>query len=226
MKAIPDLDFAAKQITKPAVPPKPQMSSLPAPGSTSSTPSLTPEHQPSKTPPKPPSKDGIPRRGSGEVTLSLRQETALWFWLYCFMIWLIIRQMNRFIDWFGCLIRGVDSATVSYREAVQVSTPSSSTTKFPIRPWVHNQQQWRSYHYKQECEGEPQFSKVKHFCKKPCIYWMLGDDVFKFFRHVKGMLLIICTKFCADTLKHLKNLIVCNKFQNGSQETFIQSWRN
>ncbi|RXN02619.1 SRC kinase signaling inhibitor 1-like protein [Labeo rohita] len=65
MKAIPDLDFAAKQITKPAVPPKPQLSSLPAPGSTSSTPSLTPEHQPSKTPPKPPSKDGIPRRGSG-----------------------------------------------------------------------------------------------------------------------------------------------------------------
>ncbi|KAF4095619.1 hypothetical protein G5714_023222 [Onychostoma macrolepis] len=69
MKAIPDLDFAAKQITKPAVPPKPQMSSLPAPGSTSSTPSLTPEHQPSKTPPKPPSKDGIPRRGSGELTV-------------------------------------------------------------------------------------------------------------------------------------------------------------
>ncbi|XP_059381091.1 SRC kinase signaling inhibitor 1-like isoform X1 [Carassius carassius] len=69
MKAIPDLDFAAKQITKPAVPPKPQLSSLPAPGSTSSTPSLTPEHQPSKTPPKPPSKDGIPRRGSGELTV-------------------------------------------------------------------------------------------------------------------------------------------------------------
>ncbi|XP_056594443.1 SRC kinase signaling inhibitor 1-like isoform X1 [Triplophysa dalaica] len=68
MKAIPDLDFAAKQITKPAVPPKPQMSSLPAPGSASSTPTLTPEHQP-KTPPKPPSKDGIPRRGSGELTV-------------------------------------------------------------------------------------------------------------------------------------------------------------
>ncbi|XP_067291415.1 SRC kinase signaling inhibitor 1 isoform X2 [Pseudorasbora parva] len=69
MKAIPDLDFAAKQITKPAVPPKPQLSSLPAPGSASSTPSLTPEHQPNKTPPKPPSKDGIPRRGSGELTV-------------------------------------------------------------------------------------------------------------------------------------------------------------
>ncbi|XP_059391227.1 SRC kinase signaling inhibitor 1-like isoform X3 [Carassius carassius] len=69
MKAIPDLDFAAKQITKPAVPPKPQLSSLPAPGSASSTPTLTPEHQPSKTPPKPPSKDGIPRRGSGELTV-------------------------------------------------------------------------------------------------------------------------------------------------------------
>ncbi|XP_055038144.2 SRC kinase signaling inhibitor 1 isoform X3 [Misgurnus anguillicaudatus] len=68
MKAIPDLDFAAKQITKPAVPPKPQLSSLPAPGSASSTPTLTPEHQP-KTPPKPPSKDGIPRRGSGELTV-------------------------------------------------------------------------------------------------------------------------------------------------------------
>lgn len=68
MKAIPDLDFAAKQITKPAVPPKPQLSSLPAPGSASSTPTLTPEHQP-KTPPKPPSKDGIPRRGSGEFFL-------------------------------------------------------------------------------------------------------------------------------------------------------------
>ncbi|XP_052398064.1 SRC kinase signaling inhibitor 1-like isoform X2 [Carassius gibelio] len=69
MKAIPDLDFAAKQITKPAVPPKPQLSSLPAPGSASSTPTLTPEHQPSKTPPKPPSKDGIPHRGSGELTV-------------------------------------------------------------------------------------------------------------------------------------------------------------
>ncbi|XP_056105360.1 SRC kinase signaling inhibitor 1 isoform X1 [Rhinichthys klamathensis goyatoka] len=69
MKAIPDLDFAAKQITKPAVPPKPQLSSLPAPGSASSTPSLTPEHQPIKIPPKPPSKDGIPRRGSGELTV-------------------------------------------------------------------------------------------------------------------------------------------------------------
>ncbi|KTG44435.1 hypothetical protein cypCar_00035758 [Cyprinus carpio] len=69
MKAIPDLDFAAKQITKPAVPPKPQLSSLPAPGSASSTPTLTPEHQPSKIPPKPPSKDGIPRRGSGELTV-------------------------------------------------------------------------------------------------------------------------------------------------------------
>ncbi|XP_051969539.1 SRC kinase signaling inhibitor 1-like isoform X1 [Xyrauchen texanus] len=69
MKAIPDLDFAAKQITKPAVPPKPQLSSLPAPGSTSSTPSLTPEHHPSKTPPKPLSKDSIPRRGSGELTV-------------------------------------------------------------------------------------------------------------------------------------------------------------
>lgn len=85
MKAIPDLDFAAKQITKPAVPPKPQLSSLPAPGSTSSTPSLTPEHQPSKTPPKPPSKDGIPRRGSGEVTLSSLQELQkLFIWAILF----------------------------------------------------------------------------------------------------------------------------------------------
>lgn len=108
MKAIPDLDFAAKQITKPAVPPKPQLSSLPAPGSTSSTPSLTPEHQPSKAPPKPPSKDGIPRRGSGEVTLSLRQELqklpcdfgyiVLWFdWSLDKWIGLLI----DLIDWSG-----------------------------------------------------------------------------------------------------------------------------
>ncbi|XP_051970787.1 SRC kinase signaling inhibitor 1-like [Xyrauchen texanus] len=67
MKAIPDLDFAAKQITKPAVPPKPQLSSLSAPGSNSSTPSLTPEHYPSKTPP---SKDGIPCRGTRELTVT------------------------------------------------------------------------------------------------------------------------------------------------------------
>ncbi len=84
--------------------PKPQLSSLPAPGSTSSTPSLTPEHKPSKTPPKPPSKDGIPRRGSGEVTLSLLLDLqklpylgyiVLWFdwsldkWICYWLIWLI-----------------------------------------------------------------------------------------------------------------------------------------
>ncbi|KAK3550687.1 hypothetical protein QTP70_002394 [Hemibagrus guttatus] len=69
MKAIPDLDFAAKQITKPAVPPKPQLSSLPKPGSPSSTPSCTPEHQPGKPPPKPAGKDGIQRRESGELTV-------------------------------------------------------------------------------------------------------------------------------------------------------------
>ncbi|MCI4374289.1 hypothetical protein PGIGA_G00004430 [Pangasianodon gigas] len=69
MKAIPDLDFAAKQITKPAVPPKPQLSSLPKPASPSSTPSCTPEHQPGKPPPKPAGKDGIQRRESGELTV-------------------------------------------------------------------------------------------------------------------------------------------------------------
>ncbi|XP_066538756.1 SRC kinase signaling inhibitor 1 isoform X2 [Hoplias malabaricus] len=69
MKAIPDLDFAAKQITKPAVPPKPQISSLPKPITPSSTPSSTPEHQPGKTPPKPGSKETTPRRESGELTV-------------------------------------------------------------------------------------------------------------------------------------------------------------
>ncbi|XP_062848777.1 SRC kinase signaling inhibitor 1 isoform X3 [Trichomycterus rosablanca] len=69
MKAIPDLDFAAKQITKPAVPPKPQLSSLPKPASPSSTPSCTPEHQPGKPPPKPAAKEGIQRRESGELTV-------------------------------------------------------------------------------------------------------------------------------------------------------------
>ncbi|XP_047667233.1 SRC kinase signaling inhibitor 1 isoform X6 [Tachysurus fulvidraco] len=69
MKAIPDLDFAAKQISKPAVPPKPQLSSLPKPASPSSTPSCTPEHQPGKPPPKPAGKDGIQRRESGELTV-------------------------------------------------------------------------------------------------------------------------------------------------------------
>uniref|UniRef100_A0A3B4DYR5 Actin interacting protein 3-like C-terminal domain-containing protein n=1 Tax=Pygocentrus nattereri TaxID=42514 RepID=A0A3B4DYR5_PYGNA len=69
MKAIPDLDFAAKQITKPAVPPKPQLSSLPKPVTPSSTPSSTPEHQPGKTPPKPASKEATPRRESGELTV-------------------------------------------------------------------------------------------------------------------------------------------------------------
>ncbi|XP_072536217.1 SRC kinase signaling inhibitor 1 isoform X2 [Salminus brasiliensis] len=69
MKAIPDLDFAAKQITKPAVPPKPQLSSLPKPITPSSTPSSTPEHQPGKNPPKPINKDTIQRRESGELTV-------------------------------------------------------------------------------------------------------------------------------------------------------------
>ncbi|XP_046702533.1 SRC kinase signaling inhibitor 1 isoform X5 [Silurus meridionalis] len=69
MKAIPDLDFAAKQITKPAVPPKPHLSSLPKPASPSSTPSCTPEHQPGKPPPKPAGKEGIQRRESGELTV-------------------------------------------------------------------------------------------------------------------------------------------------------------
>ncbi|TRY93912.1 hypothetical protein DNTS_035523 [Danionella cerebrum] len=72
MKAIPDLDFAAKQITKPAVPPKPQLASLPAhtSGSGSSTPNLTPEHQPSKSTAKPGGKDPISRRGSGELSVA------------------------------------------------------------------------------------------------------------------------------------------------------------
>ncbi|XP_053349511.1 SRC kinase signaling inhibitor 1 isoform X1 [Clarias gariepinus] len=69
MKAIPDLDFAAKQITKPAVPPKPQLTSLPKPASPSSTPSCTPEHQPGKPPPKPAGKEGLQRRESGELTV-------------------------------------------------------------------------------------------------------------------------------------------------------------
>ncbi len=104
MKAIPDLDFAAKQITKPAVPPKPQLSSLPAPGSTSSTPSLTPEHKPSKTPPKPPSKDGIPRRGSGEVTLSLLQELQKLPYLGYIVLWFdwsLDKLICSLIDWSG-----------------------------------------------------------------------------------------------------------------------------
>lgn len=66
MKAIPDLDFAAKQITKPAVPPKPQLSSLPKPITPSSTPSSTPEHQPGKTPLRPVNKD-THRRESGKT---------------------------------------------------------------------------------------------------------------------------------------------------------------
>ncbi|TSL82546.1 SRC kinase signaling inhibitor 1 [Bagarius yarrelli] len=69
MKAIPDLDFAAKQINKPAVPPKPQLSSLPKLASPSSTPSCTPEHQPGKPPPKPASKECIQRRESGELNV-------------------------------------------------------------------------------------------------------------------------------------------------------------
>ncbi|XP_046702534.1 SRC kinase signaling inhibitor 1 isoform X6 [Silurus meridionalis] len=69
MKAIPDLDFAAKQITKPAVPPKPHLSSLPKPASPSSTPSCTPEHQPGKPPPKPAGKEGIQRRESDRTTV-------------------------------------------------------------------------------------------------------------------------------------------------------------
>ncbi|XP_030625592.1 SRC kinase signaling inhibitor 1 [Chanos chanos] len=71
LKAIPDLDLAAKQMTKPAVPPKPQLSSLPGhttPTSSGSTPSSTPEHQPPKPPPKP-GKDTPSRRGSGELTV-------------------------------------------------------------------------------------------------------------------------------------------------------------
>ncbi|XP_076154834.1 SRC kinase signaling inhibitor 1 [Alosa pseudoharengus] len=75
MKAIPDLDFAAKQISKPAVPPKPQLSSLPGPlggASNNPSPSHTPEHQPSKTPTpsnKLPGKESASRRGSGELTV-------------------------------------------------------------------------------------------------------------------------------------------------------------
>ncbi|XP_041938659.1 SRC kinase signaling inhibitor 1-like isoform X2 [Alosa sapidissima] len=75
MKAIPDLDFAAKQISKPAVPPKPQLSSLPGPlggASNNPSPSHTPEHQPSKTPTpsnKLSGKDSASRRGSGELTV-------------------------------------------------------------------------------------------------------------------------------------------------------------
>ncbi|XP_076826460.1 LOW QUALITY PROTEIN: SRC kinase signaling inhibitor 1 [Brachyhypopomus gauderio] len=70
MKAIPDLDFAAKQITKPAVPPKPQITSLPKPASASSTPTSTPEHHPVKSSPKPGSKENALRRGSGELTVA------------------------------------------------------------------------------------------------------------------------------------------------------------
>ncbi|XP_028826716.1 SRC kinase signaling inhibitor 1 isoform X3 [Denticeps clupeoides] len=73
MRAIPDLDFAAKQISKPAVPPKPQLSSLPGTiGATSNTPSpsSTPEHQAGKTQPgKLPGKDTGSRRGSTELTV-------------------------------------------------------------------------------------------------------------------------------------------------------------
>lgn len=152
MKAIPDLDFAAKQITKPAVPPKPQLSSLPAPGSASSTPTLTPEHQP-KTPPKPPSKDGIPRRGSGEIA-AVQSNTFLSF-LFNHINLLYTLDRKYMTDRF---FRGVDSAALSNRKAVQVSAPSASQTKFPIRPWAHDQQQRRSYHHKQEREGEiPKF---------------------------------------------------------------------
>ncbi|KAL2078301.1 hypothetical protein ACEWY4_025986 [Coilia grayii] len=75
MKAIPDLDFAAKQIGKPAVPPKPHLSSVQAvlggAASHSPSPQHTPEHQPGKaqTPSKLPGKDSPSRRGSGELTV-------------------------------------------------------------------------------------------------------------------------------------------------------------
>ncbi|XP_035386715.1 SRC kinase signaling inhibitor 1 isoform X3 [Electrophorus electricus] len=77
MKAIPDLDFAAKQITKPAVPPKPQLSSLPKPASASSTPSSTPEHHPVKTSPRPGSKENAQRRESGELTVARHRTEKL-----------------------------------------------------------------------------------------------------------------------------------------------------
>ncbi|XP_063077694.1 SRC kinase signaling inhibitor 1-like [Engraulis encrasicolus] len=87
MKAIPDLDFAAKQISKPAVPPKPKPkpSSLPpgitlpgsaggsVQGSNNPSPQHTPEHQPlgkAQTPSKlPQGKESASRRGSGELTV-------------------------------------------------------------------------------------------------------------------------------------------------------------
>ncbi|KAJ8251785.1 hypothetical protein GJAV_G00225410 [Gymnothorax javanicus] len=68
MKAIPDLDFAAKQI-KPPVPAPPALPALPA----LQSPAHTPEHRPSKPQShlhKMPSKEAGSRRGSDELTVA------------------------------------------------------------------------------------------------------------------------------------------------------------
>lgn len=161
MKAIPDLDFAARHINKPAVPPKPQITipitsttaASPAAGTTGTTATTTTtstttpsgDQQPGKVQlaaQKLNSLEGAgSHRGSGE---SVRVAP----------VFVERSQGGPCSDAVSSVHSGSQCGPVSNRETLQVPASSAASPELPVGTRPHHQPQRRRHRHHQEPEGE------------------------------------------------------------------------
>lgn len=170
MKAIPDLDFAARHINKPAVPPKPQITipitsttvTSPAAGTTgTATSTTTPsgDQQPGKVQlaaQKLNSMEGAgSHRGSGGSSVLFFFTTicgANSVYLPCYKV-----AVRRTLPGDLRVHSGSQRDQVSNRETLQVPAAASAPQKLPIGTRPHHQPHRRSHRHHQESEGEEDF---------------------------------------------------------------------
>lgn len=173
MKAIPDLDFAARHINKPAVPPKPQITipitsttatssaagttGTAATTTTTSTSTPSGDQQPGKVQlaaQKLNSMEGAgSHRGSGESSLFLffffNDHLCSKFSLFTF-----VKPSCCCSEVTSSVYSGSQCGQVSYRETLQVSASASTSPKLPVGTRPHHQPHRRRHRHHQEPEGE------------------------------------------------------------------------
>lgn len=172
MKAIPDLDFAARHINKPAVPPKPQIT-IPISSTTATSPAAvtsgttaaaaaTATSVPAPGPGSAPSGDQQP----GKVQLAAQKLNSLEGGGShrgsgeCVCVALRCVRVSEWSSWkrrdtsFPLACSRPQRGPVPHGETLQVSAPSPATQKLPVCTRPHHQPHWRGGPHLQEHEGE------------------------------------------------------------------------
>lgn len=162
MKAIPDLDFAARHINKPAVPPKPQITipitSTTATSSAAGTTGSTATPTASTTTP---SSDQQP----GKVQLAAQKLNSMegagshrgsgeFFMTICALNSVYSSCQTVDLNSLSFVYSGSQCGQISYRETLQVSASTSTASKLPVGTRPHHQPHRRGHRHQQESEGE------------------------------------------------------------------------